>query len=760
MHTLPAVKDLVLLGGGHSHVIVLRQFGMQPLPGLRLSLVARDIHTPYSGMLPGLIADHYGYDDCHIDLARLAHFAGATLIHAEAEGLDPERRRLYLPNRPPLRYDVLSINIGSRPPTLNVPGASEYALAVKPIDQFLHRWKELLTRFRCHSGPFRLLVAGAGAGGVELLLAVQHRLRQEQQYHGLRDVKLDAHLVSATDLILPGHNASVRSRFERVLRQRAIHVHNNVTVTRVEPESVTLSDGLILPTEAVFWVTGAGAPDWLATSGLATTEAGFVQLNPSLQSVSHPEVFAAGDIAHVVAHPRPKSGVFAVRQGPPLAANLRSVALGQAPREFRPQQHFLSLISTGDRYAVASRGQWSIAGAWTWRWKDYIDRAFMRRFSQLPSMSMPRSELPAGLADLQMQSELDTHPMRCGGCGAKLGSSLLREVLTELTDTTPAEVVIGLDQADDGAVLQGPSDKLWVQSVDYLRHCVDDPYRFGRIAAQHALSDLFAMGATPHSALAIVTLPYAAPGIQADQLRQLMAGAVAMLHEHQTVLIGGHSSEGAELSLGFCVNGFATTLLTKSGLQAGDALIVTQALGTGTLLAAAMQGRAKGYWLEQAYAQMEHSSQTAAAIVQRYGATACTDVTGFGLYGHLLEMLQASGVNAELDLDQLPAMPGALTCLAQGISSSLAPANQRNTHGLITGAEANNPRYALLFDPQTAGGLLAGIPHHQADDCVQALQAADYADAACIGRVQGATPRSATASPVRIYCRNTPTPKS
>ncbi len=383
MPTQPAVKHLVLLGGGHSHVTVLREFGLRPVPGVRLSLVARDIQTPYSGMLPGLIADHYRYEDCHIDLDRLARFAGATLIHAEAEGLDPEQRCLHLPNQPPLHYDLLSINIGSRPPTLNIPGAADYALPVKPIDEFLRHWDAVLTRFRRHSGPFRVVMTGAGAGGVELLLAIQHRLRYEQQYHGLRDVKLDCHLVSATPMILPDHNASVRSRFEHLLHQRTIQVHTGVAVTQVAPDSITLSDGLTLPAELVVWVTGAAAPEWLAASSLATTDAGFIQLNPCLQSVSHPEVFAAGDIAHVVAYPRPKSGVFAVRQGPPLAANLRRAALGHALREFRPQQQFLSLISTGERHAVASRGQWSIAGAWTWRWKDYIDRAFMRRFSEL-----------------------------------------------------------------------------------------------------------------------------------------------------------------------------------------------------------------------------------------------------------------------------------------------------------------------------------------------------------------------------------------
>lgn len=730
----PLLKDLVLLGGGHSHVAVLRHFGMRPLPGLRLTLVARDVHTPYSGMLPGFIAGHYDYDECHIDLSRLARFAGAALIHAQAEELDAQRRRLHLPGRPPLRYDVLSINTGSRPPVLDTPGAAEYAIPVKPIDRFLVRWQALLERFHRHRGPFRVLVAGAGAGGVELLLAVQHRLRRELLQHSLVDVELGCHLVSATPFILPGHNAGVRSRFERLLLQRGVEVHKAVAVERVERDRVKLSDGLILPTEAVFWVTGASAPAWLTESGLATTEAGFVRLKPSLQSVSHAEVFAAGDVAHVEDHPRPKSGVFAVRQGPPLALNLRRAVLGKPARTFRPQRRFLSLISTGDRYAVAARGSWAFSGAWVWRWKDHIDRAFMRRFGELPVMTAKGPAIPAGMTDPATLIRLQAQPMRCGGCGAKLGGELLREVLSELVIETRADMPINVHQADDAAAFRVPSDRLLVQSVDYFRTFVDDPYLFGRIAANHALGDLFAMGAAPHSALAIVTLPHAARGIQADQLRQLMAGALEVLREHDTALIGGHSGEGAELALGFAVNGLGQTLLTKSGLQPGDALILTKPLGTGTLLAAAMQGRARGYWLEQAYRAMDQSSHTAADILRTHGARACTDVTGFGLLGHLLEMLHASGVAAELDPGTLPALDGALETLRQGITSTLAEANL-NQAVALAGFVDTDPRHQLLFDPQTAGGLLAGIPEREVDACLQALRAAGYGHAIRIGHV-------------------------
>lgn len=738
----PLVKSLVLLGGGHSHVTVLKRFGMKPLPGLRLTLVARDIHTPYSGMLPGYIAGHYDYDDCHIDLARLARFADATLIHAEAEGLDPERRLLHLPKRPPLRYDLLSINTGSRPPILDVPGAAEHTLPVKPIDRFLERWDRLIVRFIEHPGRFRLLVAGAGAGGVELLLAVRHRLRREAREHGQNPDRLDCRLVSATPRILPGHNDRVRTIFERVLAERGVAVEQGHAVTRVTADAVALDDGRVLPADVVLWVTGASAPPWLRDSGLATGEHGFVQVDATLRSLSHPEVFAAGDVAEVIDHPRPKSGVFAVRQGPPLAANLRRAARGLAPRRFRPQRRFLGLISTGDPYAVASRGRWALEGIWLWRWKDRIDRSFMEHFNRLPDMAPPVPEPAPGLADAQTLAQLRAHPMRCGGCGAKLGSDLLARVLARLDMPAREDIPVGVSGADDAAVLRLPADRLLVQSVDHFRAFVDDPWLFGRIAVNHALGDLFAMGATPHSALAIATLPQAGEALREEQLFQLMSGALSLLNEHDTALIGGHSGEGAELAFGLAVNGLAEPdrLLTKSGLRPNDMLILTRPLGTGVLLAAAMRGKARGHWLEAAYDNMQQSGMAAAEVLRTHGARACTDVTGFGLLGHLLEMLRASSVSARIDLAALPALEGALELFDQGVASSLAPDNLRLRRALIGIDHGAHPCYPLLFDPQTAGGLLAGIPSERIGDCLTALRGAGYPDACVIGKVGVAGP--------------------
>jgi selenide,water dikinase len=381
----PMVKDLVLVGGGHSHVTVLKQFGMHPLPGVRLTVISRDVHTPYSGMLPGFIAGHYGYDGVHIDLGSLSQFAGARLYHDEVIGLDLANRTLRCRQHPDVSYDVLSLNIGSTPGFAQVPGAAQFVVPVKPISNFVQRWQQLVSRVLAARDVTRIGVGGAGAGGVELTLAMQFRLRQLLQQAGRADT-LEYHLFSAATTILPTHNQRVQAKFRRVLAARGVHVHEGCRVVEVQKEGLRCADGRMHWLEEILWVTDAIAPAWLAEAGLAVAKGGFVLVQAALQSVSHPEVFAAGDIAAVGPYPREKAGVIAVRQGKPLARNLRRVLMGGTPQPFVPQKKWLALISTGDKYAIASRGGWSVEGRWVWRWKDWLDRRFVRKYNMVGNM--------------------------------------------------------------------------------------------------------------------------------------------------------------------------------------------------------------------------------------------------------------------------------------------------------------------------------------------------------------------------------------
>ncbi|GAB4173570.1 MAG: hypothetical protein Fur0039_15010 [Rhodocyclaceae bacterium] len=750
----PVLRDIVLVGGGHSHVGVLKRFGMRPLPGVRLTVICTDTHTPYSGMLPGYIAGHYGYDEVHIDVRRLAGFAGARYYRDEVIGIDRGNRKVLCRLRPPVAYDRLSINIGSTPQVSRIEGAAESVIPVKPIRRFNERWLALLDRVRSHAGRTTLAVVGAGAGGVELVLAMQYRLRNELRTLGRDPDELIFHLFSAAPEILPTHNARVRRAFERVLARRGVVVHLGAEVERVAPGRLEARGGERVEADEIVWVTQAGGAAWLRETGLALDADGFIRVRGTLQSVTDERVFAAGDCAAMDGAPLEKAGVFAVRQGEPLAENLRRSILGGPLREYRPQRRWLALISTGDRHAVASRGAACAEGAWVWRWKDRIDRRFMAKFNDLA----PMAERPAEALDrLPLDAEesvqaISALAMRCGGCGAKVGATVLARALAQVHPVERDDVLIGLAEPDDAAVVRVPAGMAVVHTVDFFRAFIDDPWLFGRIAANHALGDVFAMGAEAQSATAIATVP---PGLESrveDTLFQMMSGAVAVLNEAGCALVGGHTGEGRELALGFAVNGLIeetlAALMRKGGLRPGDALVLTKPLGTGTLLAAGARLRARGRWIDGALASMEQSSRSGAKCLIAHGATACTDVTGFGLLGHLVEMTRASGVDAEIDLGSLPVLEGAAETLAEGILSSLQPANVRLRRALRNQEEfRKHPSYPLLFDPQTAGGLLAGVPARCADACVRALRSLGYARAVRIGRV---LPQGGYPEPIRL----------
>ena len=378
----------------------------------------------------------------------------------------------------------------------------------------------------------------------------------------------------------------------------------------------------------------------------------------------------------------------------------------------------------------------------------------MRKFSEVPEMPLVKTTpLTPGLADPATLNEISANTMRCGGCGAKVGASVLTRALADLEPVANSDVLVGLHAPDDAAVVQIPNGKVMVHTVDYFRAFIDDAYVFGQVAANHALSDIFAMGAEAQSALAIATVPYGLEVKVESTIREMMIGAMDILNDAGATLIGGHTSEGPELALGFSVNGLADreAILRKGGMVAGEVLILTKPLGTGTLFAADMQQKAKGRWIEGALKSMVQSSRQAAQCVYSHGASACTDISGFGLLGHTVEMTKASGVDVEIDLDALPIFDGALETAQLGILSSLQPANVRLRRAIRNQEDAAmDERYPLVFDPQTSGGLLASLPADRAGDCLKELHDVGYVHAAIVGRV---SPASNLLEPITLVSR-------
>ena len=691
----PDLKHLVLVGGGHAQVSVLKGLAMRPIPGLRITLVSRDIMTPYSGMLPGYLEGLYRQDEITIDLSHLARFAGARFIAAEVTGIDPARKTLTIDGRPPMTYDVLSMNIGSNTDLDSIKGAAKHAIPVKPISTLLGRLDPVINDHSRH-----MAIIGGGAAGVECALALRQR-------HPDSDITL----VQRGRRLSPEYPAAASRRLLAELKRHSITVHMGRAVTRIGTRGLTLEDGTTIGTDLPLMITAGAPPAWLKKTGLPLDDRGFIRVDETLRIEGLDDHFAAGDIASLTGRQRPKAGVFAVRAGRHLEANIRRKLLGRGLRPWKPQRHYLALIGTGGGEALAIRGGACLPmGRLGWLWKEFIDRRFMDKFSELPEMAAPP---PSALAAPAVEHEDPVHAaMRCLGCGSKLGFDVLDQAmgvaadhLRQLHPKAPsAPSIIG----DSSRTRIG--NRTMVQSVDALSAIIDDPFLLGRIAALHALSDLYASHARPLEAQALVTLPAAAARLQREDATQILAGAMAALAEDGARLSGGHTTEGAAMQVGFAVTGEAAAGKGEQPVRGGESLVLTKPLGIGVIMAAHAAGSrlADGDCRDRAIAVMAQSNKDAAALATRHGKFAMTDVTGFGLARHAMSLLerQEKSLSVEFDPAAAPMIDGTERLIQAGFRSSLAAMN-RKAAPFQDDAMFVDPIY---HDPQTGGGLLVAVP--------------------------------------------------
>lgn len=712
---IPLTKDVVLIGGGHAHALMLRKWGMRPLPGMRLTVINPSATAPYTGMLPGHIAGHYTQDDLEIDLVKLARFAGARLIIGKATHVDPETRTVTVEGHGRVLYDLASLDVGITSDLPQIPGFSVHAIGAKPLDRYAARWHNFLKEAETTGKAGPVAVIGGGIAGVELALAMAHRLRHVTG----QDKALPSVTILEAQDQLTGTTSSTRNRLKRALKDYGIRIQSGAQIAEITASGPRLQSGEILHAALTVGAAGATPHPWITQTALPLSD-GFVRVTETLQVEGHPTLFAAGDCAHMIHSPRPKAGVFAVRAAPIVHANIEALLTGKALQPFRPQSQYLKLISLGDRNALAERGGYPISGRLLWRWKDWIDRKFMEQFQNLPAMQPPA--LPAVVAD-GVKDELASGKPLCAGCGSKVGPGTLSSVLSDLRQDAHPDVLQGA--GDDAAILSVGGQSQLI-STDHLRAFSHDPALMARISAVHALGDIWSMGARPQVALAQIILPRLSAPLQERTLAEIMQHAKDIFNTAGAEIVGGHTSIGSELTIGFTVTGKMAGKappISLAGAQPGDALLLTRPLGTGVLLAAEMQGIANGRHVAAMLNQMATPQSSASRLLS--SAHAMTDVTGFGLAGHLREICNASGVGAELWLKALPLYAGAEALSEAGVTSSLYPANLAQTPVQnIQGA-----RGMLLHDPQTAGGLLAAVAADQADSIL--LRMAEAKTPAC-----------------------------
>ncbi|WP_299886874.1 selenide, water dikinase SelD [uncultured Ruegeria sp.] len=709
MHTppLPLTRDLVLIGGGHTHALVLRKWGMNPLPGARLTLINPGPTAPYSGMLPGFVAGHYERSELDIDLIKLARFAGARVVLGAVNGIDTQKREIHVPGRPPVAFDVASVNVGITSKMPSLTGFADHAVPAKPLGRLAACWAAYLEG----SGSAAIVVIGGGVAGVELAMAMVHALKAKGRASQVTLID-NASVLTATN---PKAAATIRN----AMTDLGVDVIEHTSITRIAKDHVELEDGRQIPATFVTGAAGARPYDWIANTGL-DLQNGYIQVNGHLQS-SDPAVFAAGDCVHLTENPRPKAGVYAVREAPILFNNLRAALGAGRMKWYAPQTDYLKLISLGRKSALAERLGTSFSGPLMWTWKNHIDQSFMNKFRDLPQMRP--SPLPRDHAS-GLRETLGDKPM-CGGCGAKVGRGALRSALQALPPPERSDV-ISLPGDDAAVLLTGGTRQ--VMTSDHLRAFTLDPALMTRIAAVHALGDIWAMGAAPQAATATVILPRMSAELQHRTMSEIMTIANDVMRAAGAEIVGGHSSMGDEMTIGFTLTGLCENdPITLAGGRPGDALILTKPLGSGVLMAAEMAGKADGASVTAAFQHMTQPQSAAASILS--DAHAMTDVTGFGLAGHLQGICEASDCGATLYLSSVPVMQGAQDLSDQGVRSTIFADNRSIAMELPSDGKA-----ALLFDPQTAGGLLATVAADGAETVLRDLRDAGY-PASIIGQL-------------------------
>ncbi|MBW2243135.1 MAG: selenide, water dikinase SelD [Deltaproteobacteria bacterium] len=717
--------DIVLVGGGHAHVQVIRRWMMDPLLDVRLTVVLDRPAALYSGMVPGVVAGEYDIAEAEIDVVPLARRARARVILAAASRIVPSTRSIELVGRPPLHYDAASLDVGSTVRGTELPGVREHALATRPIREFVDRVDGAVARMQGVEGGPRISIVGGGAAGVELAFTLDTRLRSVGTVPAI-EILTDAPILSNS-------SARLRRATEAALRERGIRLVTGVRVAAVEEKGVRLEGGDARSADLVVWATGAAPVPLLGNSPLPLDKAGFVRVASSFEVEGADGLFAVGDCASLTDHAWvPKAGVHAVRAGPTLDANLRATLSGRPLRRHRPQRDFLALLNLGGGRAIGGKWGFAFSAGAVWRLKDRIDRRFMERFQVLEANGAAADAFPT-------PEEMGMEEMPCGGCAAKVGAHPLSRALARLAPASLDDrVIVGLDAPDDAAAVRTLTGDVVLATVDGFRAFTDDPWWVGRVAAINAVSDVQAKGGTPRHALALVTIPDEDETRAEETLFQVLSGLRTALDPLGVSLIGGHTTQGPELFVGLSIMGDAPTSgpLPLGALESGDVLVLTAALGTGVVLAADMQGRARGSWFQAVLAHMARSNANAGEVATRLARSA-TDVSGFGLAGHLGEMLEAGGRSANLFVDALPLLPGARALLEAGVRSSFHDQNAEGRRGIAWDASLDDRAVAeVIFDPQTSGGLLLAVPRDALKETLSALHAGGDSAAAEIGTVE------------------------
>ena len=697
---IPITNDLVLIGGGHSHLSVLMKLSKKPLNGNRITLITNEIDTPYSGMIPGYIEGIYSWRDSHIDLYRLCLKLNVRFIHAEVERVSAHEKEIYFKDRPKIKFDVLSINTGIQSNNREIKGAAKYCLPVKPISKLTNNFLNKITNFKS------IAFIGGGAGSVELALAIKKRFLNINQ-----DIKIT--IITGKRGLLSTFPQKTKLTSLKTLEKFKIDIIEYKRVLEVKPKQIILSDKSLLKIDKAILSTNSMTPKWLAKSDILLTKDNYILVNKSFQT-NYKYVFASGDVIDFNNQNLKKAGVFAVRSGKPLAINIKQFILGKKLVEYKFNKNYLALIGTSKRSAIATKYNLTFNSRFFFYLKKYIDQNFIKKFSDFRirkkfTLDALKTDVLNIFVKHKEKITDENDIMQCKGCAAKVPLNALKQAL-------PKDIV---STSEDAVSVPGHPELY--QTVDMISSIITDPFLLGKIAANHSISDMVSVNSKITSAMMILQLPLSKTEINSRDLEQVLLGANEIFKTIDCPLIGGHTMIGKDKDpiIGFSILGQKQKKIkivkNRRKIKTKDLLILTEKIGSGLIFAGINNYLIDSYFQIDVIKQMIKGNLNFGKISNQLNILSMTDITGFGLANHLLNLIKRDNSKTGLTIypNKIPLFQGVNECLNKDIKSSLFKSNYDIAQKDIIYKRDKSKLDNILYDPQTVGGIAFIIPQEE-----------------------------------------------
>ena len=684
-------NDLILIGGGHAHLMLMMEYGKKPIPETRITLITNELDTPYSGMIPGYIEGIYSWREAHIDLYKLSMKLNIRFIHSEVINISGKNKKIYLKKRPSLSYDFLSINCGIQSDYSRIKGAKRFSLPVKPISKLASNFLKKMDNFNS------IAFIGGGAGAVELALALRKRFKNKKSI-------LKIIIVTGEHGLLKSFSKKTQTLTRNILDNANINVIEKKYILEINKYGLITSDNKSIHVDKCILSTNAMAPEWLQNSDINLNEKGFIKVNKSFQT-NFNFIFAAGDIIDFNKMNLDKAGVYAVRAGKHLAKSIKRFILNKPIYFYKFNKNYLALIGLSNGYAIASKYRLSNSLRFNHYLKKYIDKKFIKKFNDFTNISLYSKLKRSTLYFLNKITKKSIFivnedlQMQCKGCAAKVPFSALKKSL-------PKKLTFSSEDAS--SIPQHPS---LFQTIDMINAIISDPFLLGKISANHSLSDIFAVKSKAISAQMILQLPLSNPEINSRDLRQVLLGAQSVFNDNKCLLNGGHTMIGNDTDpiIGFSITGENKNISNQTipKINQGDILVLTGKIGSGLIFAGINNDFLDSHYQIDVINQMTEGNTKFADIIDKLTILAMTDITGFGLANHLLNLIQRDGSNTGLTIkiNNIPIYNGVKIALNKGVKSSLFNSNFDATHQNIIYERDKQLIDEIIYDPQTVGGL-------------------------------------------------------